>query len=294
MEKRQHTNDIYEKTMVRHVESMCEMIHVKCLGSTTKRAPHGQEAHRNEIFDYHDALHSADMIRPMEDFNKYNNELDLTKDKKAIANGQLRQLRDRLIVTKMKNEELNEFSLKFSSGVMVFKIDEEIKNYQEATKEVKHVQEELQDLEKKLDVNRAHLTQVRKTKHDLEASLKDIESELAQHSRLINLIVNIEMDSHQSGVKNVLKDWPEKYRDIYARVLHGVSSEYPGVAWSRYEEFTYLIPSDFRFDTHNGLSPGHNVRFLVKVDPVGDKDFTVKAYMNTTKNDSHLPTDSRV
>jgi len=60
----------------------------------------------------------------MEDFNKYNNELDLTKDKKAIANGQLRQLRDRLIVTKMKNEELNEFSLKFSSGVMVFKIDE--------------------------------------------------------------------------------------------------------------------------------------------------------------------------
>nr|CAD2136633.1 unnamed protein product [Meloidogyne enterolobii]CAD2180629.1 unnamed protein product [Meloidogyne enterolobii] len=183
MEKRQHTNDIYEKTMVRHVESMCEMIHVKCLGSTTKRAPHGQEAHRNEIFDYHDALHSADMIGPMEDFNKYNNELDLTKDKKAIANGQLRQLRDRLIVTKMKNEELNEFSLKFSSGVMVFKIDEEIKNYQEATKEVKHVQEELQDLEKKLDVNRAHLTQVRKTKHDLEASLKDIESELAQFDK---------------------------------------------------------------------------------------------------------------
>ncbi|CAK5078831.1 unnamed protein product [Meloidogyne enterolobii] len=83
------------------------------------------------------------------------------------------------------------------------------------------------------------------------------------------------MDSHQSGVKNVLKDWPEKYRDIYARVLHGVSSEYPGVAWSRYEEFTYLIP---RFDTHNGLSPGHNVRFLVKVDPVGDKDFTVKFF----------------
>jgi len=38
------------------------MIHVKCLGSTTKRAPHGQEAHRNEIFDYHDALHSADMM----------------------------------------------------------------------------------------------------------------------------------------------------------------------------------------------------------------------------------------
>nr|CAD2205806.1 unnamed protein product [Meloidogyne enterolobii] len=116
------------------------------------------------------------------------------------------------------------------------------------------------------------------------------------------------MDSHQSGVKNVLKDWPEKYRDIYARVLHGVSSEYPGVAWSRYEEFTYLIPSSIfcslscyrltkslqsKFDTHNGLSPGHNVRFLVKVDPVGDKDFTVKAYINTTKNDSHLPTDSR-
>jgi len=36
---------------------------------------------------------------------------------------------------------------------------------------------------------------------------------IIRHSRLINLIVNIEMDSHQSGVKNVLKDWPEKYRE---------------------------------------------------------------------------------
>lgn len=116
------------------------------------------------------------------------------------------------------------------------------------------------------------------------------------------------MDAQQGGVKNVLKDWPAKYREIYARVLHGISSEYPGVAWSRYEDYTYLIPSSIfcslscyrlsrslqsKFDTHNGLSPGYNVRFLVKVDPVADKDFTVKAYMNTTKDDSHLPNDSR-
>uniref|UniRef100_A0A1I8B616 C2 domain-containing protein n=1 Tax=Meloidogyne hapla TaxID=6305 RepID=A0A1I8B616_MELHA len=192
MDKRQQTNDIYEKTIVRHVDSMCEMIHVKCMDSAAQRASAGEEeTDRHESSAYHNVLPNANMLEngPMEDFNKYNNELDLTKDKKTIANGQLRQLRDKLILTKMKTDELSEFSGKFSSEAIFYKIDE------------------------------------------------------VNVSELNNL--NIEMDAQQGGVKNVLKDWPAKYRE---------------------------------FDTHNGLSPGYNVRFLVKVDPVADKDFTVKFF----------------
>ncbi|KAF7630860.1 hypothetical protein Mgra_00008873 [Meloidogyne graminicola] len=130
------------------------------------------------------------------------------------------------------------------------------------------------------------------------------------------------MDFQQeSTIKNLLPDWPEGYRAISARVLPGISSEYPCVAWSLHDDCTFLIPCSifcaesnyrlskshrsksffvisltafFRFDSHGGPSVGFYCRFIVKVDPFDKRDFTVKAFQMGIKDCSNLPTNTHL